>query len=268
MKLLVIPFLATLLLTFKLSAQEVTATERERNDSAGKSFQPYTQGPKTRDGIGKYYMGREISYVMGHLAAGWLERSEREREEKPSKLIENLKVAPDAVLADIGAGSGYFTFRLAQKVPKGKVYAVDIQPEMITILKAKMKAEGHENVKTVLSEEADTKLPPGVVDGVLLVDVYHEFAFPREMLTSIYQALKPGGQVYLLEYRAEDPSVPIKPLHKMSQKQAKREFEASGFYWVETLDFLPRQHFIRFEKPKPETKAQEDPKPSVPNLER
>lgn len=246
-------FLLVLLLTSVAHAQEAAVSKpvgkEEAKPSAGKSFQPYTQGPKTRDGIGKYYMGREISHVMGHLAAGWLERPEREREEKPSKLIESLKLAPDAALADIGAGSGYFTFRLAEKVPKGKVYAVDIQQEMIDILKKKMKAEGHENVEPILSEEADAKLPEGVVDGVLLVDVYHEFAFPREMLASILKALKPGGEVYLLEYRAEDPSVPIKPLHKMSQKQAKREFEASGFRWVETLDFLPRQHFMRFEKP-------------------
>ena len=217
------------------------------------TFHPYTKGPKTRDGIGKFYMGREISYVMGHRAAGWLERPAREREEKPSLLIKNLELAEDAVVADIGAGSGYFTFKLAEKVPNGTVYAVDIQPEMIDILKKRQKALGAENVKTILSTTDDTKLPENEVDGVLLVDAYHEFDFPREMLASIYKALKPGGRVFLLEYRAEDLSVPIKPLHKMSQKQAKREYAASGFRWVETRDFLPRQHFMIFEKPEAKT---------------
>ena len=221
-----------------------------------KSFQPYTEGPKTRDGIGKYFMGREISQVMGHLGAGWLERSEREQEEKPSLLMKNLELAEDAVVADIGAGSGYFTFKLAEKVPKGKVIAVDIQQEMIDILKKRQKAFGVENLETLLSVEDDTKLPENEVDAVLLVDAYHEFSFPREMLASMYRALKPGGRIFLLEYRAEDPLVPIKPLHKMSQKQAKAEYAASGFRWVETRDFLPRQHFMIFEKPgAPEKKA-------------
>ena len=238
----------------------------------GAVFQPYTEGPRTRDGIGKYYMGREISQVMGHLAAGWLERPEREREEKPSLLIKSLELAPDAVIADIGAGSGYFTFRLAEKVPEGRIYAVDIQPEMIALLESKKaetrarresgeKAPDYNHVVPVLSTASDTKLPADAVDGVLLVDVYHEFAFPREMLASIHRALKPGGEVYLLEYRAEDPSVPIKPLHKMSQAQAKKEFAASGFRWIETLDFLPRQHFIRFRKPEAEEDEPASPDP-------
>ncbi len=214
-----------------------------------KSFQPYVEGPKTRDGTGKYYMGREISQVMGHLGAGWLEREEREQEEKPSLLMKNLELAPDAVVADIGAGSGYFTFRLSEKVPEGRVYAVDIQEEMIAILKKRIKAFGAENVVPIHSTIEDTKLPESEVDGILLVDAYHEFSHPREMLASMEKALKPGGRVFLLEYRAEDPLVPIKPLHKMSQKQAKREFAAAGFRWVETRDFLPRQHFMIFEKP-------------------
>ena len=212
-------------------------------------FHPYTEGPKSRDGIGKYYMGREISFVMGHLAAGWLERPEREREEKPSLLMKNLELAPDAAVADIGAGSGYFTFKLAEKVPNGMVYAVDIQPEMIAILKKRKKAYGTDNVTTLLSEDDDTKLPEEKIDAVLLVDAYHEFSFPREMLASIRKGLKPGGRVFLLEYRAEDPLVPIKRLHKMTEKQAKREYAASGFEWVETRDFLPWQHFMIFRKP-------------------
>jgi ubiquinone/menaquinone biosynthesis C-methylase UbiE len=231
----------------------------------GSAFHPYTEGPKTRDGIGKYYMGREISYVMGHLAAGWLERPEREREEKPSALMKNLELAPDAVVADIGAGSGYFTFRLAEKVPQGKVFAVDIQPEMIALLKRGMRERQLTNVEPLLSEEKDTKLPRGAVDGILLVDAYHEFSYPREMLASMYWALKPGGRVYLLEYRAEDPLVPIKPLHKMSQEQAKKEYAASGFRWLETRDFLPRQHFMIFERPRTATvEKPADDKAEVP----
>lgn len=244
-----------------LLAQGFAADEAGEKSSADqapalpkKTFYPYTEGPKTRDGIGKYYMGREISYVMGHLAAGWLERPEREREEKPSALMKNLELEPDAVVADIGAGSGYFTFKLADKVPQGKVYAVDIQPEMIALLTKKRDDLGLSNVEAILSTEKDTKLPASAVDGVLLVDAYHEFSFPREMLESIYRALKPGGKVFLLEYRAEDPLVPIKPLHKMSQKQAKREYAASGFRWLETRDFLPRQHFMIFEKPQEASK--------------
>ncbi len=231
-------------------------------------FHPYTEGPRSRDGIGKYYMGREISFVMGHLAAGWLERPEREREEKPSILMKNLELAPDAVVADIGAGSGYFTFKLAEKVPNGTVYAVDIQSEMIDILKKRKKAYGAENVTTILSKEDDTKLPEGKVDAVLLVDAYHEFSFPREMLASIRKGLKPGGRVFLLEYRAEDPLVPIKPLHKMTQKQAKREYAASGFEWVETRDFLPWQHFMIFRKPETELEKRETKKEEAPDNEK
>ena len=242
--------------TVLLSAGWVSAGDEEKrdaspaSDSPKKTFHPYAEGPKTRDGIGKYYMGREIAQVMGHLAAGWLERPEREREEKPSLLMKNLELKTDAVIADVGAGSGYFTFRLAEKVPEGKVYAVDIQPEMIEILKKRKKALEVANVETILSVEDDTKLPENAVDAVLLVDAYHEFSFPREMLASMYRGLKPGGRIFLLEYRAEDPLVPIKPLHKMSQKQAKLEFAASGFRWLETRDFLPRQHFMIFERPK------------------
>ncbi len=259
------------LLASPLAVQaEVDAADGDSGCDAipGRTFQPYTEGPKTRDGIGKYYMGREIAYVMGHLAAGWLERPEREREEKPSLLMKNLELPPDAVVADIGAGSGYFTFRLAEKVPEGRVYAVDIQPEMIVILKEGMRERELENVTTILSEEKDTKLPRNAVDGILLVDAYHEFSYPREMLESMHRALKPGGRIYLLEYRAEDPLVPIKPLHKMSQKQAKKEYAASGFRWLETRDFLPRQHFMIFEKPrleaKEEAEAESEPGTSKP----
>ncbi|MBT5709384.1 class I SAM-dependent methyltransferase [Verrucomicrobia bacterium] len=198
-----------------------------------------------RDGIGKFYFDREIAHVMGHLGAGWLERGSREVEEAPTKLIKALKVTKGMKIADIGAGSGYFSRRLARSIGKdGLVYAVDIQPEMLEILGANMKKAGLENFRPILGGEKDPKLPDESVDLVLMVDVYHEFSYPHEMMTAIYKALKPGGRVAFVEYRGEDSWVPIKPLHKMTQAQVKREAEAQGFTWIETLNVLPRQHII------------------------
>ena len=199
-------------------------------------------------GTGKFYMGREISQVMGHRAINWLERSEREDEESPSRAIAALNLKPDAVIADIGAGSGYYTFRLAPLVPEGRVIAVDIQPEMIRFLENKEKELGLTNISAHLGTIISTRLPPESIDAALLVDAYHEFSHPKEMMHSIVQALRPGGRLILLEYRAEDPNVPIKPLHKMSQDQAKKEMSAVGLKWTKTEDFLPWQHFMVFEK--------------------
>ena len=209
----------------------------------------YTFGESSRDGIGKFYLGREISFVMGHMAINWLERGSRESEEHPTKLVDSLGLKPDSVVADIGAGSGYFTFRMARKVPGGKVLAVDIQQEMLDFLGRRQQELGLSNVETVLGVEDDTRLPAGEVDLALFVDAYHEFSHPYEMMRSIHRALKPGGRAVLIEYRAEDPNVPIKPLHKMTETQAKKEMAAVGLEWVETLDFLPWQHFMVFEKP-------------------
>ena len=201
------------------------------------------------DGIGKFYLGREISHVMGHLGAGWLERSSRVREEAPAKLIQALELKPGMRVADIGSGSGYFTRRLAAKIgPTGLVYAVDIQPEMIRILNANMAKVRLTNFKPVLSNVQDPKLPPASVDLVLMVDVYHEFSHPHEMMTAIRRALKPEGRVAFVEYRGEDDWVPIKPLHKMTEAQVRREAEYQGFRWLKTIDVLPRQHIILFEK--------------------
>ncbi len=198
-----------------------------------------------RDGIGKFYYGREISHVMGHLGAGWLERSSREREEAPTQLMDALGLKAGMVVADIGAGSGYFTRRLARRVGEtGKVMAVDIQPEMIEILTRKMKDAGLSNFETVLGTEKDPKLPANSVDLVLMVDVYHEFSYPHEMMLAIKKALKPKGRVVFVEYRGEDDWVPIKRLHKMTQAQVKKETAAQGFRWVETIGVLPRQHII------------------------
>ena len=201
------------------------------------------------DGIGKYYMNREIAQVMGHQAMMWLERDSRETEEKPDITVEKLDLKPDDVVADIGAGTGYFSFRVAQQVPEGKVYAVDIQPEMLEALDFIKEDKDIANVETVLGEEDNPHLPDSSVDLAFMVDAYHEFAYPREMMEGIYQALKPGGRVILLEYRKENPMIMIKPLHKMTQKQVKKELKAVGLKWQTTQEFLPEQHFLVFNKP-------------------
>lgn len=202
-----------------------------------------------RDGIGKFYMGREIAHVMGHQAADWLERPERDQEEHTERLVDQLKVKPGDVIADIGAGTGYFTRRLAKKTgPKGEVLAVDIQPEMIDLLTNQMAAAGITNVRPVLGTITDPKLPANSVDLALLVDVYHEFDHPWEMTQAITRALKPGGRVVFVEFRGEDPAVPIKLLHKMTEAQVKKEMSVLPLEWVETIGVLPRQHIIVFRK--------------------
>ncbi len=210
------------------------------------------------DGIGKFYMGREIAQVMGHQAAEWLERPEREKEEQPTKLIESLKVKPGEVIADIGAGSGYYAFRLSKLVgAKGKILAVDIQPEMLAIIRKKMKEQNVTNIEPIQGTITDPKLPANAVDTILMVDVYHEFDHPFEMTQAMVQALKPGGRMIFVEFRMEDPDVPIKLVHKMTQKQVIKEMEPHPLRWVKTLDVLPWQHIIIFEK------KDEDPKKRV-----
>jgi precorrin-6B methylase 2 len=200
------------------------------------------------DGIGKYYMNREIAQVMGHQAMMWLERPERETEEQPVKTVEMLDLQPDDVVADIGAGTGYFSLRMAAKVPEGKVYAVDIQPEMLDAIAFLTKENKITNIETILGQEDNPNLPSESIDLALMVDAYHEFAYPREMMEAIVKALKPGGRVVLLEYRQENPMIMIKPLHKMSQKQVKKELSAVGLKWQTTKEFLPEQHFLVFSK--------------------
>jgi ubiquinone/menaquinone biosynthesis C-methylase UbiE len=201
------------------------------------------------DGIGKFYMGREIAKVMGHQAAGWLERSSRETEEQPNAAITALDLKPTDVVADIGAGTGYFSFRISQRVPEGKVFAIDVQPEMIEILNGLKQEKGISNVEPILGGVANPNLPPESVNLAIMVDAYHEFEYPREMMQELFKALKPGGQVVLLEYRGENPLIPIKGLHKMTQRQLKKEMGAIGLVWQETQHFLPQQHFIVFRKP-------------------
>lgn len=209
---------------------------------------PYSQKRPDRDGTGRVYLGRETSQVMGHRAVGWLERPERAAEEMPDRVVREMDLDPGDVVADIGAGSGYFTFRIADVVKNGQVLAVDIQPQMLEVIDRRVQKSGLDNVRTVLGSSTDPRLPERAVDAVLLVDAYHEFSHPKEMGEAITRALAPGGRVYLVEYRGEDPSIPIKPLHKMTVEQARRELESAGLRFVEVRGFLPEQHFLVFEK--------------------
>ncbi|WP_414660268.1 class I SAM-dependent methyltransferase [Horticoccus sp. 23ND18S-11] len=209
-----------------------------------------TRNQPSRDGIGKVYFGREISHVMGHQAANWLERPERETEERTDLLLEALALKPGEIVADIGAGSGYFSWRMAQKVgEQGVVYAVDIQQQMLDILMSQMnRRKVGAIVKPVLGTVQDPKLPAAGVDTILLVDVYHEFDFPYEMTRAMVAALKRGGRLVLVEYRGEDPDVPIKPLHKMTVAQVQKEMSVHPIRLEKVLKVLPRQHIIVFRK--------------------
>lgn len=208
----------------------------------------YATGPKTRDGLGKYYFGREIAHYMTHEGAPWLDRSEREREERPDLVLAALALQPGEVVADIGCGTGYFTWRLARAVgPAGKVYGVEIQPEMLRRLAQAMQERSIENVTGLLGAVDDPKLPEPV-DLVLMVDVYHELSHPAEMMGAICRQLKPGGRLVLVEYRGEDPSVPIKPLHKMTEAQVRQEMSALPLDYVTTVRTLPRQHLLIFRR--------------------
>ena len=202
------------------------------------------------NGIGKFYMGREIAHVMGHQAAGWLERQTREQEEQPKKLLKALELKPGMVVADIGAGSGYHTIRMADLVgPKGKVLAVDIQKEMLDIIGKKVKDRDLKNVELVRGTETDPKLPAAGVDLILMVDVYHEFSQPYEMGERMVKALKPGGRLVFVEFRLEDPQVPIKLLHKMTERQVIKEMGVfKELEHSRTIDSLPWQHVIVFKK--------------------
>ena len=209
----------------------------------------YIEAPERRTtGIGKFYMGREISFVMGHQGADWLNRPGRIQEEMPDEVVANMGLQADHVVADIGAGTGYFSFRMAALVPQGKVLAVDIQPEMLAIIEERKQREGVANIEGVLGEIDDPKLPANSIDAAIMVDAYHEFSHPFEMIDGIYQALRPGGRIFLLEYRGEDASVPIRPLHKMTEEQVVKEMGVFGLEWSDTLDFLPWQHMMIFTK--------------------
>jgi len=209
----------------------------------------YVAGKASADGIGKYYMGREISKVMGHRGAAWLDRRERATQERTDLLIENLAVKPSDHIADVGAGTGYFTIPMAKLAHTGRVYAVDIVAKMLAMIGAAAENEKLDNVETVLASEADPNLARRSIDLALLVDAYHEFSHPYEVMRGIVHALKPGGRAVLVEYRGGDPRVPILRLHKMTEQQVIKEMTAIDLEWVEARDFLPQQHFIVFRKP-------------------
>lgn len=224
---LLAPFLLALLAELGVGA---AAGQPAANPETDSHYSHKTPGP---DGIGKVYMGREISIVMGHRMLEYFERRDRARDERPDLVIDGMELAKDSVVADIGAGSGYFTFRISSRVPEGKVMAVDIQPEMLQILEERCSLAGITNVEPVMGSITDPGLPRASVDAALLVDSYHEFSHPREMMEHLFMAMKPGGRVYLIEYRGEDPEVAAPALHKMTEAQARKELEDVGFEWVE-----------------------------------
>ena len=209
----------------------------------------YRHAEANRDGTGKFYLGREIAQVMGHRGAGWLERPERIGEERTDILLTLLPLEAGDTVADIGAGTGYFSLPMAKTVgTTGRVLAVDIQPEMLAIIEERMQRAGIANITRILGTEADPRLPEGAVDLVLMVDAYHEFSYPMEVMSHVHTALSDRGKVVLVEYRGEDESVPIKPLHKMTVKQATREMSAVGLELHDILDDLPWQHVMIFQK--------------------
>ncbi len=209
---------------------------------------PYTSKKPSANGTGKVYMGREIAQVMSFEGVEWLERNSRTQEENTTLALASLPLKSNSTVADIGAGSGFYTFRIAQRIPKGKIYAVEIQNDAITYLKKKAIDDHFPNVEVINGTEKAPNLPANSIDLAFMVDVYHELQHPAAYLTALSKALKPKGQLLLLEYKEEDPTVAIKPEHKMSVKQAKKELAANGFKLVKNGTFLPLQHFLLFEK--------------------
>jgi SAM-dependent methyltransferase len=201
------------------------------------------------DGIGKWYMGREISHTMDAAHAAWLDRPEREREEQPARMLARMNVAPTDVIADIGCGTGQHAIPLALLAREGKVYAVDIQRAMLDSVFARSLLAGCDNVEPKLGSTTSPDLAPDLLDKVLMVDVYHEFDHPREMMEGIVRAMKPGALLFLVEFRGEDERVPIKPLHRMTKAQAIKEMQAAGLVHDRTWNGLPWQHFLVFRKP-------------------
>ena len=209
----------------------------------------YTRVRGSPDGIGKTYFGREIAHAMTYHGAAWLERPERAAQEQTDRIVAALELTPGMTVADIGAGSGYYTWRAAERVgPTGTVYAVDVQPEMLKLLEAQMSRRRISNVKSVPGTATDPRLPADSLDVAFMVDVYHEFEFPYEMLGALVRSLKPGGRLVFVEYRANDPNVQIKPLHTMSEAQVKKEASAHSLEWVKSVTTLPLQNVIVFRK--------------------
>ena len=212
------------------------------------SAKAYTFKEGDPNGTGKWYLGREIAHVMGFQGMAWLDRAERETEENTETLLQNMEISKKDTIADIGAGSGYHVFKMAEIAKNGLIYAVDIQDEMLAELASRKEENNSRNVAVIKGSEKSVNLPENSVDKVLMVDVYHEFSYPIEMIASIKKALRPDGKLYLIEYRGEDPSVPIKKVHKMTEKQAVKEMEAAGMKLERNIDNLPWQHCMVFVK--------------------
>lgn len=208
----------------------------------------YREGHASPDGIGKFYQGREIAAVMGFEAAPWLERPGRAQEERPDLLVAELHLERGMTVADIGAGSGYLSRRMVPIVAPGRVFAVDVQPQMVALLTQLSQKPEFKNLVPIQGGTDDVKLPPASIDLAVLVDVYHELAYPYEVMVSLIRALKPGGRVVLVEYRGEDPAVPIKPLHKMTEAQIRREMSALPLSWERTSERLPMQRIVVFQR--------------------
>ena len=243
--------------TAEAVAQEKTGTakaEAGKTEGVTKSEDGRYEFRKEHDpnGQGKFYMGRELAMVMSFHGAPWLERPEREEEERLSELVKQLRLKPGMVVADVGAGSGVLSLMMAHEVGEtGKVLAIDIQQEMLDLLGDKIKNADIKNVDLVLGTDKSPKLKAASIDLALMVDVYHEFEYPYEMMLELAKALKPGGRIAFVEYRREDPQVPIKLVHKMTEAQVKKEVALPefGLKWKETIDKLPRQHIVVFERP-------------------
>lgn len=225
----------------KCNSQQKTNEKKVLTDTI------YTYQKASPDGIGKFYLGREISHVMGAEGSDWLERNDRNQEENTHLAIEKINLAPNGVVADIGAGTGYYSFKLIPKVPEGKVYAVEIQDELISYLESKKLQLKDSIIEVVKSSNLSPNLPPNSIDLAIMVDVYHELEFPHEMLQAIMTSLKKDGKILLIEYRGEDPAVPIKKLHKTTVSQITKEFRANGFQLNYQGEFLPWQHFLLYE---------------------
>ncbi len=249
------------ILAYALAAALVTANAQgmlaqafiAQGQASDSSRQPRyeTRAKHDPNGTGKFYMGREIAQMMGPGGIEWLDRPEREEQERPDLVLNALDLRLGDVVADLGAGSGYFTFRIAPKVGKtGKVLAVEVQQEMLNTLRARAAEKKVANVEVVQGSETDPNLPANTVDVVLVVDVYHELEYPFEVMTKVREALKPGGRVVFVEYRKEDRTVPIKEVHKMSERQLEKEMLAVGLVHVRTVETLPLQHIAIFEKRK------------------
>ncbi len=224
------------------------APQRPANAGSSVAQPPYREARGSPDGIGKFYQGREIAAVMGFEGASWLERPGRASEERPDLLVEELHLQPGMTVADIGAGSGYLSRRMAPLVQPGRVFAVDVQPQMVALLTELSHRPEFRNLLPIQGGADDVHLPPASVDLAVFVDVYHELAYPYEVMRSVVRALKPGGRVVLVEYRGEDPNVPIKALHKMSETQIRREMTVLPLAWERTSERLPIQHIVVFRK--------------------